>query len=1157
MRVRRLDLIRYGKFTDKSIDFGVSPETGVDLHIVFGLNEAGKSTALSGHLDLLFGIEERSRYNFLHEYSAMRIGGVLELDATEHTFTRTKQRSNSLLNAIGQPVSDVAISAHLAGLSRDAYTTMFSLDDETLEAGGKSILESRGDLGKLLFTASAGLGHASDTLNALEAEADALYRKQAHGTELALLKKRLADLKSRRDGIDTLASTYETLEAERLDATRQYDRTISDRAVLTARLDAIARYIRARPMVLDIARKQARIAELPDMAAPSRTWIGSVTELIHDDASLKTRLAANIAEIERLTAKTASVDIDSKILAVSERIRKLGGSKVRFASAGFDLPNRRMELQVLDNTVASCLAALGRTSEPDPSVLLLPATTVGVLRAMVEQRSGIATSVRVARDEAAAAADALQTARERVGEERAVPESARARLGAAVAKARESGHTGDIKAAREAEDKETTRWAAMLARLKPWSGDAEALAGVTVPGAGQITAWKTAATELTKTRAVLAERLAEFEGNQALVTARLAALRASADVVSDEAAATIRRTRDEAWAAHRAALTGQTADDFAQALARDDAAATVRLASASDLAEMRASTRALAEAAANLSRVREHRAQLERDVESQSVEIRAAITEFAAGDAEQSPARLIEKVEEVVAARAEALAAWEQIELARRKAQRASEAGEAMRLELSAAMSSVGISSAPSHSLEATIAIAELFLDRQRKIDAEHAEALRTVSSRQEDLAARRLAMGAAERREEEWLAGIGEALKGTWLENGLSASAVGTVLDQLAALSKSLQERDALRLRIDKMEVDRANFLAEVIALAEEAGESPKDDDLEQMATRLAERLERAERTREMKAGLVDDLERLASARDILDSEISSHDRSKNEVLLAFGVATLTEVVERDELLRERDSLLAAIAEHEERVTVELAAESFETARSVLEAVDFDSLAVERLEGEQRLRQLDDAIGQQLIRQTRAADKLDAIGGDSAVARLDAERRTTLLEIEEKAVRYIELKLGIMSATQALRVYRERHRSGMMARASDAFALMTRGQYSGLTTQPVKGGEVLIALQRDGQSKVADALSKGARFQLYLALRLAGYYEFAQLRPAVPFIADDIMETFDHVRSEEVFRLFGEMARVGQVIYLTHHQHLCEIAQAVVPGVRVHELGP
>ncbi|RWE90751.1 hypothetical protein, partial [Mesorhizobium sp.] len=41
----------------------------------------------------------------------------------------------------------------------------------------------------------------------------------------------------------------------------------------------------------------------------------------------------------------------------------------------------------------------------------------------------------------------------------------------------------------------------------------------------------------------------------------------------------------------------------------------------------------------------------------------------------------------------------------------------------------------------------------------------------------------------------------------------------------------------------------------------------------------------------------------------------------------------------------------------------------------------------------------------------------------------------QEKAVRYVELKLGVMSAGNSLRVYRERHRSGMMARASDAFA--------------------------------------------------------------------------------------------------------------------------
>ncbi|KQZ15466.1 hypothetical protein ASD44_16440 [Mesorhizobium sp. Root554] len=68
--------------------------------------------------------------------------------------------------------------------------------------------------------------------------------------------------------------------------------------------------------------------------------------------------------------------------------------------------------------------------------------------------------------------------------------------------------------------------------------------------------------------------------------------------------------------------------------------------------------------------------------------------------------------------------------------------------------------------------------------------------------------------------------------------------------------------------------------------------------------------------------------------------------------------------------------------------------------------------------------------------------------------------------------------------------------------------------------------------------------FQLYLALR-----------PPVPLTADDIMETFDGSRSEEVFRLLWQMASVGQVSYLMHPRHLCDIARQAVPAARVHEI--
>ena len=129
------------------------------------------------------------------------------------------------------------------------------------------------------------------------------------------------------------------------------------------------------------------------------------------------------------------------------------------------------------------------------------------------------------------------------------------------------------------------------------------------------------------------------------------------------------------------------------------------------------------------------------------------------------------------------------------------------------------------------------------------------------------------------------------------------------------------------------------------------------------------------------------------------------------------------------------------------------------------------------------------------------------------------------------------------------------MARASDAFQTISRGSYRGLATQPDKDSEMLVAVSADGGSKLVSSLSKGTQFQLYLALRVAGYHEFATSHRPVPFLADDIMETFDDFRAEEAFGLFAGMAQAGQVVYFTHHLHLCRIARKVCPGVTIHEL--
>src|ERR1700722_12119631 len=121
MRLKRLDLTRYGKFTDHSIDFAEREAGTPDLHIVYGPNEAGKSTALAAFLDLLYGIEPRSRFNFLHSYPVMRIGATLEFGGQVLELGRVKRAQNDLLDAGGLPVAEAAIAGQLGGIDRESY----------------------------------------------------------------------------------------------------------------------------------------------------------------------------------------------------------------------------------------------------------------------------------------------------------------------------------------------------------------------------------------------------------------------------------------------------------------------------------------------------------------------------------------------------------------------------------------------------------------------------------------------------------------------------------------------------------------------------------------------------------------------------------------------------------------------------------------------------------------------------------------------------------------------------------------------------------------------------------------------------------------------------------------------------------------------------
>ncbi|MBB4286118.1 ATP-binding protein [Roseospira goensis] len=1173
MRLRRLDLTRYGTFTDHALDFGPAGD-GPDLHVVYGPNEAGKSTALAGFLDLLYGIHHQSPYGFRHDYKAMEVGALLEWNGQERAFTRIKARQGSLRDGHGQPVGETALGVALGGIDRDAYRTMFSLDDDTLEQGGEDILNSRGDLGQLLFAASAGLSGLSRVLDDLGQEADRFHRKRAHKTDLAEARRALEALEAERKALDVQASEYARRVRERDEARAGYEAALADLTDAKTRQKAVERLAAGLERRADLRRVQADLAALDDLPEPPPDWHDVIGPLMEEGARLATRRDGLAHRIAALEAELDGLDVDAAALAIGDRLDRLGeDAEAAYRTAVRDLPRRRAERRDQEARIAALLDRLERPRESDARDLLLPASTVGTLRDLIARRSGIVAQGESARREAARAADHLRAAEAAmqrvVGGSVAADDAADPDVGGAAATAWQAlGATvrtlrGDDAATRaRLASAERDRLAGdlddALAALAPWSGDADALAALAVPAAARVAAWRTALADADAAVAAQAREVARLTTERARRTAEIEAIRTATGVPDDAAAAARRAARDAAWRTHRAALDAATADAFAVALDADDSVTAARLTQATTVARLREAAQARAVIEADLEQARAAHAAAQAQARAVRDEIAAALRALGLPE-DGDPDTLADWL-------ARRTAALQGRAALRAKAQDLTGAlddDRRARARLGAAMAAAGLPVPADAPLAALLETAEGALTRHRETETRREAARTALTAARREAAERSRARAEAEQAEAAWRDAWAAALGGCWLgADGAppDPAAVAQVLTDLEDLRAALRERDDLDHRIRAMERDQHAYAAALGALLAEIGATVDPDRPLEAADAARARVQAARTAAAHRERRRTDLTQAREERTAVAEALTAHATRAGAMTALFGVDTLTEVARGLRRVSARDALRARGAEAEAALMKTLRAPDPAAAEAALADADAAALEREAADLTARLADLEPRVRELYAAVKAAEDAVAAVHGDDAVARLEARRRTLLLEIEDQALRHLRLRLGIAAATQALTLYRERHRSAMLARAGAAFRTISRDAYAGLSTRPERdgAGEVLIALEAGGGSKLVSALSKGTRFQLYLALRVAGYHEIAARRPPVPFIADDIMETFDDFRAEEAFRLFAGMAAVGQVIYLTHHRHLCDIARAVCPGVTVHTLdGP
>ena len=1151
MRLRRLDLTRYGKFTDHTIDFGERVNGEPDLHIVYGPNEAGKSTALNGFLDLLFGIELHSRYGFLHPYPTMRIGGCLELSVGPRELVRIKRPMPTLRDVRNEPVAEGLILGDLGGLDRNSYRTMFSLDDDTLEAGGKSILASNGELGQLLFSASAGLSELSKTLLDLRLETEGFTKPNARSGELQQLKTVLVTLKQDRDAVDTLASEYNRLAAARDTAASQYKGALTEQAEAKAGLETVQRLLAALPRMAALGQLRERLSAFAGLPEAPPGWLTELPALQSAENRHHSESELAKSEVKRLSEELEAVVVDERALRLVGDLDRLTVLRARHLTADLDLPIRRRELASASGEVDGILARLGCANDPEPTRLLLNAVQSAALNSLIVSRSGVQERVTAANDELSQALNELTEAR-RALQEAPGPTSDRplVPLKAAMTALREGNHEIRRREATRRETEYVELLATRLAALVPWQGTVEALVSLTVPDATTVEAWSKEAQRIETQIALRSGDVERLEAETVRRTAELEAIGTTAGLLSDQEAAEIRRAREAAWAEHRRVLDPVTADAFEGALRRDDIVSSARLGHERDLVTLHETAKILAIQRAEAERARtlldEAITQRNRLTDGLS----HAVAELSQEVSMVSPAWL----QGWIARREKALEAWGVLRQIRFEICAIETEAAVLRDRLADALQHAAIAIDPHIGIDALTTAGQVAIDQEA-----HTLSLRkAVADCEREVRKRERAMQSASTADTTWLANWRAACSACWLGANaadLPFEAVREMLTAAAELGRALRTQTDLAGRIRAMDDDQVAFGRELERLLRELDIGPGQHSGVELAQVVADHVQEAGRAAEEKRrlrGLLSDAE---DKQRQVEADALIHTRRIGEMMEFMQAGSLIELAGRLRDAEQKADLERQVAQAERDIPGALRVNSLADAEALLADKAGSELELEQAKLASQLENLEHRSRELFAASKQAADRIAAVGGDDAVARIEERRRTTLLVIEDKARNYLRLRIGIAAAERALRAYRDQHRSSMMQRASDAFRIISRGAYRGLGTQPDKDGDILIALNADGGSKLAIELSKGTRFQLYFALRAAGYEEFAKLRPPVPFIADDIVETFDEPRTEETLRVFEEMARLGQVIYLTHHDHVRAMAERIVPSVRIHRL--
>lgn len=1125
MRLRRLALRPYGHLEACELEFGAEP-----LAVVLGGNEAGKTTALEAIADALFGVPHRSARGAVHGNTALRIGATIEQGTDRLAFVRRKGLRDTLLDEAGAALPEAVLARFLGGLTREAFEGGHALDAARLRAGGQKLLEAASDAGDSVLVA-LGLAEAAKAWERLGAMADREAGSNARHVRLKQASDAYAAA-ARRIGeasVSALAWSEATAREARCRAATQA--AAARQAELRAEVRRCERIRRAAPELRKLDAARAALAPLEGRPVLSASDEAEWTCASEAARTAREAMASEGEALRRLEAEAKARPPDPVALALAERIAALHEERGEAAAAARDLPALADTLPDFARRVGEAARALGLDDSPDLVGERVPdaARREAARRALAERRL-LLTDERRAAENAADAAEAAGRAAKALAAEPAPP--AAGPLRAAVQSVLAEGRLEvELAAAETAFAAASADAVTALAALPLWSGEAEALARLAVPlsAVARAAEERLAACRATRDDAELATAQAEREAAEA--AAALGALATAGEVPTPEAVAAARGRRDAAFRALRHGFDGAAAASYETLVAEAD-----RLAD---------------RAAAEADRVARHLAQSER----------RALAEAALPGLRAAGAQAAERLAEAAADWAslwplarpgppEAMREWlvargEVLRLAR-EASGKQAARDALLVRREAALRQLAEAcGASAEGLAARLAEAEARALAAEARESAHAARVREAERSAGEAERLRAAASRASERRAAQDASWEAAIAALGCPAGALPEAVEEALAQWSAIAEAAAPWREAEARVAAMRGTLERFAKESAALRAALGEPE-----EAGAAVFAERLASARVTATRRAEITEASGGHAAAEQTARARLAQAMAALDGLAARAGAATPGELPACFSAMREREEALRQLAEAE----AALRRDGQESALRAETAAMDETAAEEALHGLEPAQREADAAAQRA-----AAELKDA---EAALAALDRGREAELHAQEaanaaatarEAAERYAMLHAARSLLGAALERLRTERSAPLLAAASERFARLSCGRYARIAIEEDEGGaRRLRAVRPAGAAVPVEALSEGARDQLFLALRLAALDAGGS---SMPLLADDLFASFDEARAAAGLAELAAL-RGRQAILFTHHARIAELALGVA-GAEVLHLAP